>query len=364
MDLTRANLADADFSGADLTGADLTGVNLKGGLMVLADLTGAKLNEATLEGAELTQANLTEVDLDRANLTNANLIRANLSKATLNLTQLDSTSLRKTTLIEATLSRARLIRADLTDADVTRAVFGWTLFVDVDLSTVKCLAEAVHRGPSSLDSHCLARSQGRIPGEFLEGCGFAEWEILSSRAYDQSMTPRSFNDLQYKIYEARIKPQVRRLVFISYSRENQDFVDHLRARFVADGVRSWVDAHDLKAGGIERQIAAVLAREPPEEDPPVLLLVLSKSSVASDWVQHEVRLARELEKRLGGKADVLCPVSLEDNWREVQLWPERIVEQVMEKFVVPFEGWRDPGVWEVQYRKLLDGLRLFFQPPE
>ena len=45
---------------------------------------------------------------------------------------------------------------------------------------------------------------------------------------------------------------------------------------------------------------------------PTVLLILSKNSVQSDWVEHEARTARELEKEL--KRDVLCPVARDAAW--------------------------------------------------
>jgi hypothetical protein len=58
---------------------------------------------------------------------------------------------------------------------------------------------------------------------------------------------------------------------------------------VQKGIRIWRDIHDMKAGSIEMQIDLAIRQNP------TVLLVLSKHSLNSDWVQHEVRKARELE---------------------------------------------------------------------
>ena len=60
----------------DLSGADLTEANLR-----YADLSKADLTEANLRYADLTKANLTEADLTEANLHGALPSEANLSKA-------------------------------------------------------------------------------------------------------------------------------------------------------------------------------------------------------------------------------------------------------------------------------------------
>jgi hypothetical protein len=64
-------------------------------------------------------------------------------------------------------------------------------------------------------------------------------------------------------------------------------------------------------------------------------LTLSEHSLKSDWVEHEVRSARELEKELG--RDVLCPVALDDSWKSSP-WPERVMEQVMETSLISRRG--------------------------
>ena len=87
------------------------------------------------------------------------------------------------------------------------------------------------------------------------------------------------------------------------------------------GIRFWRDIHHATSGRLERQIDRAIRLNP------TVLLVLSKHSVESDWVQHEARLARKLE--IETKRDVLCPVALDDSWKNYH-WPERLREQIME----------------------------------
>ena len=99
----------------DLTRADLTNANLAGQLLFRANLTGASLADANLAGANLEQVNLTgaytsgaslpNAKLDLANLTGANLIGANLAGAS---------------LIGANFTGASLALANLTGANLTK----------------------------------------------------------------------------------------------------------------------------------------------------------------------------------------------------------------------------------------------------
>jgi len=66
---------------------------------------------------------------------------------------------------------------------------------------------------------------------------------------------------------------------------------------------------------------------------PTILLFLSEHSFSSDWVEHEVRTARLLEKETG--RDVLCPVALDDSWKDSE-WEKRLMEQIMKYNILEF----------------------------
>ena len=78
----------------------------------------------------------------------------------------------------------------------------------------------------------------------------------------------------------------------------------------------------------------------------------------SDWVEHEARTARELEKELG--RDVLCPVALDVAWKDCK-WPARLREQIMEYHILDFSKWQDDAEFTKMFRKLVDGLDLFYK---
>jgi hypothetical protein len=110
--------------------------------------------------------------------------------------------------------------------------------------------------------------------------------------------------------------------------------------------------HHATAGRLERQVDRAIRFNP------TVLLILSENAVGSDWVEHEVRLARSLEKEMG--RDVLCPIALDDSWKECR-WPERLVEQIMEYNVLDFSGWEDCNSFDRMFRRLVEGLNLFYQ---
>ena len=144
-DLSRANLNQADLSRANLTEAslvssDLNGTNLSGADLQSANLSGANLNQADLSGANLSGAELFEANLNGANLFEANLNQAKLIKADLigvkwlNGANLSGANLNQAKLIRADLRVATLVKTDLTGADLTdcriHGVSAWGLKLD------------------------------------------------------------------------------------------------------------------------------------------------------------------------------------------------------------------------------------------
>ncbi len=87
-------------------------------------------------------------------------------------------------------------------------------------------------------------------------------------------------------------------------------------------------------------------------------LLLSEHSTKSDWVEHEVRVARKLEIETG--RDVLCPVALDDAWKTCR-WPARLREQIEEYLILDFSTWEDRATFDEQFDKLLRGLRIFYE---
>lgn len=116
LNLSDADLTDADLTRATLSGADLTRATLRGANLTDADLTRATLSGANLTDADLTRANLTRVNLSGADLTGADLYSTILRKADLTGADLTGVSLRLASLAGANLTRAVLLDTHLVNA--------------------------------------------------------------------------------------------------------------------------------------------------------------------------------------------------------------------------------------------------------
>ena len=284
-DLRRADLYRTDLHEANLVGANLDRANLLG-----ADLRRADLHRANLLGANLRRADLHEADLHEANLRGASLAEANLHGANLRGANLRRAKLARADLREADLVFARLIRTDLNETDLNGANlngahFDETIFANIDLTDVKGLDSCRHKGPSIIDHRTFERS-GQLPLSFLRGCGL----------------PDTFIDYLPSLLN---RPIQHYSCFISYSSKDEAFAKRLHADLQDRGVRCWFAPEDMKIGDKWRVRIDETIRTYEK-----LLLLLSKHSMASTWVEKEVETAFDRESECGEL--MLFPIRLDD----------------------------------------------------
>ncbi len=339
VDLSEAHLIEASLKGVDLTRANLSRALLLGAYLCEAELRQANLSEVNLRQATLIQAQLSGATLLRAYLGRANLSQANLREADLRMAHLN----------EANFNSAYLMGSNLAQAEM-----GYTIFGDSDLSKSIGLEAVIHAGPSTIGTNTLVLSKGKISEVFLRGCGLSDWEIGQVKLYNPELSNEEINNIQYKMYDLRASQALQiSPLFISYGHADGAFVDKIGNSLTKKGIRYWRDIHDLKAGRMEEQIDRVMRLNP------IVLLILSEHSIKSDWVEHEVRTARELEKELG--RDVLCPVALDDSWKNHSPWEKHLMEQVKKYNILDFSAWKDDSKFGNMFRKLIDGLELFYK---
>ena len=358
IDLYGTDLRDIDLREVDLRGANISYTHLRTADLRKTLLSGANLAFAELNGADLMDVNLSDVDFSAARLIGANLTGAKLQEANLNFADLRNANLRNANLRKANLKGAGLIETNfigtrLSEANFTDVMMGDTVFANLDLGRVVGLENIDHRAPSSISTDVLAHSRGKIPEIFLRGCGLSDTDIEYAKLYSPDLSNDEKTRILYNLYDLQANHAIQMFpLFISYSHGDSAFVDKLESQLNASGIRFWRDIHEMKAGRIETQIDRAISQNR------TVLLVLSEHSLSSDWVEHEVRTARELEKYMG--RDVLCPVALDDSWKSSH-WPKRIMEQIMEYNILDFSAWEDDSKFEGMFRKLIDGLELFYK---
>lgn len=356
----RIDLGDAVLDGVNLTGVEFAGGNLSSASLKHATLTdaylsGAHLNFARLSYADLARANLSNAGLSYTHLDKANLSNANLGGATIREATLHSADLRRASLAGADLNRAWLTEANLTGADLSgarldRAVTGSTLFDSIDLRNAVGLHQVSHEGPSEISMSTISRSEGRIPVEFLRGCGLKDWEIEAAKLYRNDLTRNQVVDITYEVVRLRTDPMIQfNSCFISYSSSDKEFAKRIYGDLQQRGVRCWFAPEDMKIGDRIRKRLDDSIRIHDK-----LLLILSEASVASQWIEQEVETALEKEREQG--CDVLFPVRLDDSVMSAQGgWPAFLRKT---RHIGDFCQWPNPTVYRQALERVLDDLRL------
>ena len=305
-------------------------------------------NGIELVGVNFFRAELRETKLWNANLRGANLMDAHLGGADIIGCNLDGAILKG-----AVLAWARLNATSLDSAHFELSLMEHTVFANLDLSKTLGLGYVHHRRPSIIGTETFFVSKGQIPRVFLRGCGLSDWEIEAVKLYHPNLNHEEVNKILYNIYELRATQALQiSPLFISYSHADGEFVARISKSLTKKGIRYWLDTHEMKAGRMEKQIDRAIRQNP------TVLLVLSEHSLSSDWVEHEVRTARDLEKEMG--RDVLCPVALDNSWKSSR-WPKRVMEQIMEYNILDFSEWKDDSKFGNTFNKLIDGLELFYK---
>jgi hypothetical protein len=138
--------------------------------------------------------------------------------------------------------------------------------------------------------------------------------------------------------------------FISYSSKDQEFAERLHVDLESRAVRVWFAPHDMKIGARIRPAIDESIR-----DYDKLLLILSKDSVGSQWVEQEVETALAKERALGS-APVLFPIRLDDAIMNVKEgWGAFIVNT---RNIGDFTDWKIRASYKKAFERLLHDLEV------
>jgi hypothetical protein len=336
-----------DLSQVNLSRSTLTNYRIIGGVIAIynwlnfngVDLQGADLGGADISFAKLSRANLSKVNLTKADLKSAELEGANFNGAQLQYANFKDSQLSRASFREARLWSADFTSANLCEADFTLAKMQWTIFGNNNLSTVKGLDSVIHDGPSEIGINTLYYSAGKIPEAFLRGCGIPEDFI--------TFIPSHFGIQQaIQFYSC----------FISYSTRDEEFARRLYSRMRDEKLRVWFAPEEMKGG---QKLYEQIERAIQLHDR--LLLVLSESSMQSEWVITEIQRARETELKEGRRK--LFPITIAE-FDKVKAWRrfdadtgKDLAKEVREYFIPDFSNWKDHDAFEKAFERLLRDLR-------
>jgi len=136
--------------------------------------------------------------------------------------------------------------------------------------------------------------------------------------------------------------------FISYSSQDEAFVQRLHADLQEYGVRCWFAPEDMKIGD---KIRSAIDQSIRVHDK--LLIILSASSLNSAWVESEVERAFAEERRR--KLTVLFPVRLDEAVMETEAaWAAEIRDT---RHIGDFSRWKEHDAYQQAFERLLRDLK-------
>ena len=145
--------------------------------------------------------------------------------------------------------------------------------------------------------------------------------------------------------------------FVSYSHKDKLFAEFLCKRLRECGVGVWFAPEDVLPGEkLHHQIGRAIRTFDR------LLIVLSEASMKSKWVKTELKVARRREVEEEEK--VLFPIGLApferiSKWTCFDAYTGTDVAAELCEYPVPdFSNWKDQGVFDTQFKKLLLGLSV------
>lgn len=335
--LCNADLSEQDLSGMDFSSINFSNADLKSSNLSNSNLQRARLRDAILAKADLRGANLKRTDLGGTNFTRADLGGANLSGAYLPNSDLTEADLRDANFSKTWLQNTVFNKSFVDGVNFRDATFASTYIIDIDFSNTTGLESANHFGPSTISIDTIFRSAGNISYPFLENAGVPD--ILLEHL--GSMTAKPFQFFS---------------CFISHCTEDKEFAERLFADLRKEGVRCWFAPEDMKGG----------KKLFPQIDEAIriydkLLLILSESSIKSDWVANEIRWARKREKHEGRQK--LFPVRIisYERLKDWQLFDTDTVTElsaeVRSYYIPDFTNWKDHDSYKKVFSRLLRDLK-------
>ncbi len=326
-DLSNLDFRRQNLSGIDLSYCKLLNTNFSRSILKNANLTGAQLNNANFKRSCLRGAKLINANLTRANFTMSDMRRTDLAEANLDRAKFRGTQLVNSNISNSFLKNTNLQKANLYRSNFDNTILIGTKFIDTDLTGVENLNTCTPEKSCILDSRTLSRSAS-LPIHFLSSCGVSVETI-------QSMLQK-FQGERYSC-------------FISYSSKDKQFVDKLYNDLIKNDVLVWFDDMDMRIGD---DILDTITDNLRQQDK--LIIVLSKNSISSKWVEREVKSALRMEEQ--EDRNVIMPINIDDSVFTDVNSNKGWIDVLKSKSMGDFQQWEKLALYDKSFARLLKDL--------
>jgi uncharacterized protein YjbI with pentapeptide repeats len=305
LDLSRADLSERDLSNIDFSGSDLNRVDFSGSRLDTTDITGTFTDHS-----KLADCNARRTKWRGSKLYHVVAPRSDFSFAEFNGTHIQRCDFRGSKFYKAMIC-AEFDEVEVSGANFENSYVVASSFFNTDLSA------AAHLNLASFHSRCRIHYQtiqrsSNVPSRLLEACGVAHFHIPHIDAISRN---------------AAKLPSC----FISYSAMDDKFIERFRNELANKGVRSWFAPRDLPFGAPTRDVI-----ETQIDSNDRLIVVLSRHSLQSQWVEFEVETALEIERKNG--TNIIIPVCIDDAVFKTKVsWARHIVRT---RNIARYENWR------------------------
>lgn len=314
LDLKDRLLTQMTFNGCTFRGAILEGAVFSNCMIANVDFSYSKLAGACFIGADILFSDFSHTEACYSNFAYAKVNGSKFYRANLMNINFQVATFERCSFVEADIRNAIFSQAKLVNVDFNNATLGSTDFADTDLTSAINLESMNHMSSSIFSIKTIADFGENLPIKFLTKAGVSE--SLIKRFYGLEMTKEDYYSC-----------------FISYATADEDKVKTIYDALWCAGVSCWFAPENLQAGKkVHEQLFEGI------EGHEKLVIVLSESSMNSEWVKTELRKAFKLEQKTGERK--LFPISL-----------------------VPFETLRDWECFDSDFGKdLAVELREYFIP--
>jgi len=319
-----------------------------------------KIEDRNLDYAQLTRVSFQHSDIVNTSIRNARIVKmkalsskfkgVDFSNTVIKISKFDFTiwndckfirsdiynseyfylSITKSDFSQAELLELQFQYGSILESEFKDSTFGSLVFVSVTLSKLLNLDLITHRSGSYIDANSLLSNASELPKVFLRGIG------LSDNFIDYLS---SFSESAIQYYSC----------FISYSHKDELFAKRLHNDLQNEGVRCWFAPEDMKIGDKVRHTIYEAIRIKDK-----LLVIMSKESVNSDWVEEEVKKALAEEKSQDKL--ILFPVRIDEEVMTTnKAWAEKIRN---DRHIGDFRKWENPAEYEKVFNRLLKDLKV------
>jgi hypothetical protein len=347
--LVGCNFTDCMFSDCVFGAADFSSSCFDGAEFELCNGSEAKFIDCTFRRAHLMESAFIGADFFRSTFVDAHLSSVDFGEAFFGNVQLDMTKVIGCQFEQAVFGFGAISRSifGACNMDEVTVVAPCDIDAETVSLTLRLAPTSIREGMTERGGPIVDAATGLLRARTLSVARF----FVSAGVEREMVRQYSGTDDWSSSIPAKYGS-----VFISYSSVDHDFATSLHQYLSAQGVGVWFAPHDIRGGRrIEDQLSAAITEHSK------LVLVLSESSMQSNWVATELLMALDLERQTGSQKLYpirVVPFDTVRDWRLFDSDHGKDLAKVVREYYIPdFTEWRNGVQFGIAANRLLQDLQ-------